>query len=91
MGIWGYLGIWVYVGIWVVCGHMSVWAYAWVAWVWAYGGVGNGHMGGELRADILGAKVSAHLEANCRLSAVNPNGWNLVGFNQRRARERAIK
>ena len=55
------------------------------------GGVGNGHMGGELKADIFGAKVSAHLEANCRLSAVNPNGWNLVGFNQRRARERAIK
>ena len=55
------------------------------------GGVGNGHMGGELRADIFGAKVSAHLEANYRLSAVNPNGWNLVGFNQRRARERAIK
>ena len=73
-----------------------MWAYGWVEWGCGHkrgwdGGVGNGHMGGELKADILGAKVSAHFEANYRLSAVNPNGWNLVGFNQRRARERAIK
>ena len=43
-----------------------------------------------LRSDIFRPKVSAHLETNCTLGAVNPNGWNLAGFNQRKERERAM-
>ena len=61
-------------------------------WVdmWMGMGVLGGHVDGWPERGIFRPKVSAHLETNCTLGAVNPNGWNLVGFNQRKERERAM-